>query len=266
MNSIKAEVSHLEGSSHVDIMHPTTTDTPVARVAPAGDGDEFVVIGKNKYYKHELMAAFGGNLNPGTAPLPNNVFANPAPLGLSAFAFTTFVLSMYNAQAKGVSTPNVVVGYACFYGGCVQMLAGVWEMVVGNTFGATALTLFGSFWLSFGAIFLPAFGIQEAYGEDIHQFNQALGFFLMGWAIFTFLLTLCTVKSTLAFCALFSFLTLTYILLAAGAFTMRTGVTRAGGVVGIITAFIGWYNAFAGTATKANSYITARPIPLTRNR
>lgn len=265
MTSIKAEVSHLEGSSQVGIMPPATTETPIAQILPAGDGDEFVMIGKNKFYKHELMAAFGGTLNPGASPLPSNVFANPAPLGLAAFSLSTFVLSMFNAQAQGVSTPNVVVGYACFYGGLVQMLAGVWEMVVGNTFGASALTLFGAFWLSFGAIFLPAFGIREAYGDDVHQFQQALGFFLTGWALFTFMITLCTVKSTVAFCSLFSFLTLTYILLAAGAFTMRTGVTRAGGVVGVITAFIGWYNAFAGTATKSNSYITARPIPLTRS-
>lgn len=80
-------------------------------------------------------------------------FANPAPLGLLGFGATTFILSMYNVQARGITTPNVVLGMALGYGGLVQLLAGMWEFAAGNTFGATAFSSYGGFWFSFGALY-----------------------------------------------------------------------------------------------------------------
>ncbi|SGZ52386.1 CIC11C00000005825 [Sungouiella intermedia] len=234
---------------------------PVGKVQHSGAGDEFVTLGNKRYYKHELMAAFGGTLNPGLSVYPTHLFANPSPLGLCGFALTTFVLSMYNAQAMGIHTNAVVIGLACFYGGFAQFAAGIWEGLVGNTFALCALTSYGSFWLAFAAINLKAFGIAESY-EGTEQMSDAVAFFLLGWAIFTFMLTLCTLKSTVAFCSLFSMLTLTFILLCAADFTGKVGLSRAGGVTGVITAFIAFYNAFAGTATLTNSYITARAIAL----
>lgn len=237
----------------------------VLRVATAGVADEFVIIGNQKFLRHELMRAFGGTLNPGLSPYPVNKFANPAPLGLSAFAMTTLVLSLFNAQAMGITTPNVVVGLACFYGGGAQLLAGVWELVVGNTFGGTALTSYGAFWLSYAAINIKAFGIVEGYADDMDSFHNAVGFFLLAWGLFTLMLTMATVKSTLGFFLLFFFLSITFFLLAAGEFTLKTSVSRAGGVVGVITGFLGFYNALAGVATKQNSYFTVKPVPLTRS-
>ncbi|KAG7665955.1 uncharacterized protein J8A68_000578 [[Candida] subhashii] len=241
--------------------HSLDTDEPVNRIQTTGDGNEFVVIGNHKYYRHELMSAFGGTLNPGLSPRPVHQFANPAPLGLCAFALTTFVLSSYNARVGGITIPRAVLGLAAFYGGLVQFLAGVWEMAIGNTFGATALTSYGAFWLAYNALLVPAFGVEAAY-EGSGQWATAVAFFLTGWAIFTFILTLLTLKSTVFFCALFSCLTLTFVLLAIGDFIGSVATTRAGGVVGIITAFLGFYNAYAGTATPTNSYFGAKVIPL----
>lgn len=245
------EMTSLEDHDHI----------PVGTVEHSGGGDEFVTLGNKKYYKHELMAAFGGTLNPGYSQYPTNQFANPSPLGLCGFAMTTFVLSMFNAQAMGIHTDNVVVGLACFYGGFAQFVAGIWEGVVGNTFALCALTSYGSFWLAFAAINIDAFGIVKSY-SGTEQLADAVAFFLVGWTIFTFMLTMCTLKSTVAFFSLFAMLTVTFALLAAGNFTGKVGVTRAGGVFGVITAFIAFYNAFAGTATLTNSYITARAISL----
>lgn len=239
-------------------------ELPISKIHTSGHGDEFVTIGNQKFYKHELMAAFGGTLNPGLSPFPEHQFGNPSPLGLCGFALTTFVLSMINAQAMGIQVSSMVLGLACFYGGFVQFAAGIWEGLVGNTFAMCALTSYGGFWLSFAAINIDAFGIGTAYAET-DQIGNAVGFFLVGWAIFTFMLTLCTLKSTVAFCSLFSMLTLTFILLAAGEFTTKVGVTRAGGVTGVITAFIAFYNAFAGVATNQNSYVTAHVIPMPRS-
>ncbi|KAL8973277.1 MAG: hypothetical protein Q9197_002419, partial [Variospora fuerteventurae] len=163
------------------------------------------------------LPAFGGEFQPG---LYKNVserkFANPAPLGLSAFALTTFVLSLINMSTRNIAEPNLVVGLAFGYGGLVQLLAGMWsvtlfflsfllarillmqsaisstkmeacipglmEMAVGNTFGATALSSYGGFWLSFAIILTPGgFNIEETYIEEqgIESFYDAFGLFLM---------------------------------------------------------------------------------------
>lgn len=236
--------------------------TMLHRHHPVKHDDDYIYLGNNKFHKYELKKAFGGDLNPGMSPYPVNNFANPAPLGLSAFALTTFVLSMYNAKAMGIEIPNVVVGLACMYGGAVQFLAGVWELAIGNTFGGTALASYGSFWLSFASLYIDNFGILAAYKDEPEQFSNAVGFYLIGWAIVTFIFVLTTMKSTLMFFGLFFFLCITFLLLGAGSLTGIESVTRAGGVIGVITAFLGWYNAFAGAANHENSYITAHAIPL----
>lgn len=232
-----------------------------SRIVTSGPGEEFVIIGNHKYYRHELMNAFGGTLNPGLAPYPKRQLGNPSPLGLCGFALTTFVLSMVNARAMGIEVANITVGLACFYGGFAQFVAGIWEGFVGNTFALTALTSYGAFWLSWAAVNLNAFGIAAAY-EGTDQLSSAVTFFLIAWTLFTFMLFLVTLKSTVAFSSLFFCLTVTFALLAAGDGTGKVGVTRAGGVMGVITAFIAFYNAFAGTATPSNSYLTAKVIPL----
>lgn len=234
----------------------------VSKIVTSGDNNQYIHIGNKVYHRYDLMEAFGGTLNPGLSPYPVRQIGNPSPLGLCGFAMTTFVLSMFNARAMGITVPNIVVGLACFYGGFAQFAAGIWEGVVGNTFAMCALTSYGSFWLAFAAINIKSFGIAAAYGTDTHQFKTAVSFFLLGWTLFTFMLTLCTIKSTVAFFSLFAFLTITFILLTAGDLTGKVGLTRAGGVFGVITAFIAFYNAFCGTATPTNSYITGKPIRL----
>lgn len=127
------------------------------------------------------------------------------------------------------------------------------EMAVGNTFGATALSSYGGFWLSFAIVLTPGgFDIVDAYaGGDPNAFNNAFGFFLAGWFIFTFLLLLCTLRSTVAFFLLFFFLDLAFLFLAIAHLQSSNGVaqsgcTKAGGYFGIFAAFMAWYNALAG--------------------
>src|SRR5216110_4108673 len=78
--------------------------------------------------------------------------ADPGPLGLAAFALTTFVLSMFNADLVGSGGEPVVLGLALAYGGIAQLLAGMWEFRTGNTFGAVAFSSYGAFWISFWAL------------------------------------------------------------------------------------------------------------------
>jgi succinate-acetate transporter protein len=244
--------------------HDNSENDLIYTITTSGSRDEFIHIDNKKYLRKDLINAFGGSLIPGYQERPQYKFANPAPLGLCAFGVTTLVLSLINVQARGVQQPNIVVGLAIFYGGFIQLLAGMWEMALNNAFGATALSSFGGFWLSFGAIYIKWFGIIDAY-EDPIELDNAVGFYLIGWTIFTFGLTLVTLKSTLAFFLLFFSLTITFLLLAIGKLAQIVNVTKAAGVLGIITAFIALYNAFAGLATPENSYITAKVIRLPEN-
>lgn len=190
--------------------------------------------------------------------------ANPAPLGLSAFALTTFVLSLINLGTRGVAEPNIVVALAFGYGGLVQLLAGMWEMAVGNTFGATALSSYGGFWISFAIVLTPGgFDIVAGYSgttAKTNDFNNAFGFFLAGWFIFTTILLLCTLRSTVAFFVLFFTLDLAFLCLFLGyLYADSKGATqphliKAGGVFGIVAAFAAWYNALAGIADDSNSF------------
>jgi uncharacterized protein len=167
--------------------------------------------------------------------------ANPAPLGLSAFALTTFVLSASNAG--WFSIPNIVVGLALFYGGIVQLVAGIQEFRTGNTFGATAFCSYGGFWLAVGVIFTPAFGVLDAYKAG--GLGTALGIFLLGWTIFTGLMFLGTLRINGALIVVFGLLFLTFLSLTLGALLGAAGLTVLGGYLGIITALGAWYTALA---------------------
>jgi succinate-acetate transporter protein len=192
-------------------------------------------------YKARSMAtAYADEFAPGSHPdnttvlsskstvtprLPSSMgFSNPAPLGLFAFAVTTFVSSCYNAGIWGVqvdSPSNVTTGLAIFYGGAGQVVAGMWEFASGNTLGATAFTSYGAFWLSYAAISVPSFGILEAYEatpSHLKNVGPALGIFLLAWTMFTFFMWLSTFKSNLVLSALFFFLTLTFMFLCSSEF------------------------------------------------
>ncbi|KAJ1851139.1 hypothetical protein LPJ73_003141, partial [Coemansia sp. RSA 2703] len=184
-------------------------------------------------------------------------FANPAPLGLSAFALTTFVLSLHNGGIgqKFGSPPNVVAGLAFFYGGLCQLLAGMWEFANNNTFGATAFSSFGGFWMSYAVIITPFFGVGEALtaaGGNVKA--HAVGIFLLGWVIMTFILFLATLRTNMGLCLLFAFLDITFILLCAGDWTGKGHVTKAGGYFGLFTALIAWYIAASDLIGHHNSF------------
>ncbi|KAF9293608.1 GPR1/FUN34/yaaH family-domain-containing protein [Linnemannia elongata] len=201
---------------------------------------------------------------------PAGPVINPGPLGLSAFALTTFVLSLFNVGA-GVPSGGpvqVVTGLACFYGGITQMLAGMWEFKVGNNFGATAFTSYGAFWLSYAAILIPGFGIVPAYEGatvDPHALDNALGIFLISWGIFTFILWIATLRSTVALSSMFFVLTLTFFFLASGHLAhLEAGnyPTRVGGGLGIVTALLAWYNAAAGLYVPTATFVKLPVGPL----
>ncbi len=196
------------------------------------------------------MAQYAAEESRAAAAAP--AIANPGPLGLSAFALTTFVLSSINAGWFPAGATNIIVGITLFYGGIAQLLAGMWEFKTGNTFGATAFTSYGAFWLSFGAIFVPGFGILDALVKA-NALHSALGVYLLGWTIFTAIMFLGTLRSNVALIAVFAFLTLTFLSLTIGELAGATTFGTLGGWLGVITAILAWYTGLAGLLSSSKS-------------
>lgn len=191
-------------------------------------------------------------MTPTPTPTPTRPdFADPGALGLAGFALTTFLLSLANAGIIP-SAGAAVLGVALFYGGIAQLAAGMWEFAKGNTFGATAFTSYGAFWLSFWWLLTnPA--VEKAAGA------AGVGAFLLAWTIFTAYMTIAAIKTNAAILAVFIALTLAFIALTIGAFSGVAGITKLGGWLGIITALLAWYGSFA-VVTNATWKRTVLPV------
>jgi succinate-acetate transporter protein len=175
------------------------------------------------------------------ATAATSTIADPGPLGLAAFAATTFLLSLFNAKiVTNESLETVVLPLALFYGGLAQLLAGMWEFKKANTFGATAFTSYGAFWLSFAAyVKFVKPGLPQA---DAHT---ATGLFLLVFAIFTAYMFLASLRVSGAVALVFATLTATFVLLTIGDLSDTSSISKIGGYLGLITAICAWYASFA---------------------
>jgi hypothetical protein len=174
-------------------------------------------------------------------PVTNTSVADPAPLGLAAFALTTFVLSCVNAGLIGKGGDFVVLGLALAYGGLAQFCAGMWEFKRNNVFGATAFTSYGAFWLSFAL--LVTFFVGKLPAETV---PGAIGTFLLAWGIFSAFMTVGAAKVSRPLLVTFVLLDVTFFLLAGGAYASTPALSHLGGYFGIATAIAAWYTAGRG--------------------
>jgi succinate-acetate transporter protein len=183
--------------------------------------------------------------------------ANPGPLGLAAFALTTFVLSMFNAGLVSSAGEPVVLGLALAYGGLAQLLAGMWEFRTGNTFGATAFSSYGAFWLSFWA-----FG--QFYEKSVPKADagHAVGLYLIAWGIFTAYMFVASLRTTGAVALVFLLLAVTFFVLGIGNAGAHSGIVKVGGWIGLATALAAWYASFAEVtnATFGRTVLPVRPL------
>ena len=183
--------------------------------------------------------------------------ADPAPLGLAAFALTTFMLSGHNASF----IPDVLwVGLALFYGGTVQLLAGMWEFRNRNVFGATAFSTYGGFWLALGIFVVLAEATKLGGGLKGNDLENGLAWFLLSFAIFNTYMMLWALRVNIAVFGVFLTLEITEILLVIGFFNLAHGksdyMLHAGGWAGIVTAAVAWYTSAAGVVNG----MSPRPV------
>ena len=187
--------------------------------------------------------------------------ANPGPLGLAAFAATTFMLSMLNANlvsdAGGIGG---VLAVALAYGGIAQLLAGMWEFRTGNTFGAVAFSSYGAFWIS-------VFVLVKITGPVTHS---GFALYLYAWTIFTALMLVATLRTSGVLVLVFTLLTITFLLLAIGNASLQgtrdltNGTIKLGGWFGLATAAAAWYGALAAVANSTFGRDLLPVFPLNR--
>jgi succinate-acetate transporter protein len=175
--------------------------------------------------------------------------ADPAPVGLGAFALTTFILSAHNAFGAPTVPLLGFFGYALFYGGLAQFMAGMWEFKNKNTFGATAFSTYGAFWMGLAAfITLVLFGKVTA-----KEVAPSLGLILLAFFIFNTYMVVLSARVNMAVFGVFLTLEVTELLLWIGYFAGNAagaGLVALGGYVGILTALVAWYASAAGVANS----------------
>ena len=174
--------------------------------------------------------------------------ADPAPLGLAAFALTTFLLSAFNAGWMTTASGLAWLGYAFAYGGLGQLLAGMWEFRNRNVFGATAFSSYGGFWIGLGLYFVLVGNGLLAHPLLAHEFSKDVGWILLAFAIFNTYMLLWSTQVNAAVFAVFLTLEVTEILLFIGNFTGSSGTVKLGGYLGVLTALCAWYASAAGVA------------------
>jgi hypothetical protein len=181
------------------------------------------------------------------------LLADPGPLGLAGFAFTTFLLSFANVGWIPAASAVVVLPLAVFWGGLCQLLAGVFEMRKGNTFAFTAFSSYGAFWLFYALlVLLDTMGI-------ITPPAVAVGTALVLYGVFTFYMWIPAMFAGLSLNLTFLFLWLAFVLLGLGDILPNSTATTAGGYAGILAAACAAYTSFAGVA---NSVIGPGTIPV----
>ena len=182
--------------------------------------------------------------------------ADPAPLGLAAFAMTTFALSLMNANIWPAAI-FPALALALVYGGFAQLLAGMWEFVRKNTFGALAFTSYGAFWISYYVFVKFLVGALKPA-----LVPSAAGVFLLGWTIFTFYMLIASMRVSGAVVAVFFVLPITFVLLTIGAFNSNSTITHIGGWAGIVTAALAWYASAAGVINETFKKALVPVFPL----
>ncbi len=176
---------------------------------------------------------------PASAPPATSGIADPAPLGLAAFALTTFLLSAKNAH--WTHGTDAWLGYAFAYGGLVQLLAGMWEFRNRNVFGATAFGSYGGFWIGLGL-----YALLVAPKANPAQVANDEAWILLAFAIFNVYMLLWSTQVNEAVLAVFLTLQATEIILVIANFSGSESMAKIGGYVGVLTAACAWYASAAG--------------------
>jgi succinate-acetate transporter protein len=181
--------------------------------------------------------------------------ANPAALGLVGFGLTTVLLSLVNAGVLPPGGEGAVVPLALAYGGLIQIIAGLLEFRLGNTFGMTAFLSYGAFWWWFA--FLQIFAHTGVV--DISAAGPTIGVALMLWGVLTLYLWISTFRLARILWLVFLTLWITFFLLGLGAASATPALAHLGGWLGLVCGALAMYGSF-GLVTNATFGRTVIPL------
>ncbi|KAM3520595.1 hypothetical protein NHJ13051_006756 [Beauveria bassiana] len=211
-----------------------------ATISEAGDAEGKAVVQREpvQYHKHLPSSA-----------KESDELQSAFPIG--AFATTLTTLSLSLMEWRGVTILNVYVANFFFVAALGLLISAQWELSVGNGFAYTVYSAFGLFYAGYGAILTPSFGIRDAYADDVAQYNNALGFFLLLWTIFILTFLVASITSNLVSIMIYLFVDIGFLLTAASNFAKADGYTSAGRSLQIagganlfIAGLLGWYLVF----------------------
>ncbi|MCJ8211551.1 acetate uptake transporter [Mucilaginibacter sp. RS28] len=191
-------------------------------------------------------------LIPTTPAPPQDTTANPAPLGLCAFGLTTVLLNIHNAGFYEMN--SMILAMGIFYGGLAQVIAGIIEAKKNNTFGLTAFTSYGFFWLSLvGLLVMPKLGWAAPASKE------AMAAYLGIWGVFTFCLFFGTLRLNRALQFVFASLTVLFFLLVAARVTGNESLEHFAGYEGIVC---GASAIYTGIANVLNEVYKKTVLPI----
>ncbi|KAI0023958.1 GPR1/FUN34/yaaH family-domain-containing protein [Xylariomycetidae sp. FL0641] len=215
----------------------------------------------------------GGHLEDRTQPampVVHRRFGNPAPLGLLSFATSVFLICTTGLQARGVAHPNVIVGVMVFFGGVAQMIAGIMEFFIGNTFGGTLFMSYSSFNLSYAMVYLPGSGILEAYsdadGLPLPELSQALALYLWAWFIISIIFTIGATRSSWILFIDLVVLDVFIIILAVGNMQEDEALKRGAYSLGYVIAFLTYWAGAAGLWSGDTTAIKVPTFPMYKEK
>jgi uncharacterized protein len=188
---------------------------------------------------------------------------NATPIGFCAFSLTLFVYSMYMAGATVPVTTSaaMAMGLGLFYGGLIELLAGLYELRQGNNFYALTFCSYAGFWFGLAALYVTGSWNFSGAVTDATAQSNAFGVFFLAWTIFTLFMLIASIRSNAVSVIFFFFLLITYVLLTASYFLNgHTDLRRAAGAIGIFTAVIGWYKGFANLLKRGDNAYFNLPL------
>lgn len=191
---------------------------------------------------------------------PPHTYGNPTPLGMLAYGTVFLCSSLLTLGTAGVTTPNLVLVFAMFYGGIFQTLVGMWEMFLGNTFGATVFATYGGFNFTYGALYLPQLGLATAYSEE--EFGRAVGIFLAIWDLITFLFCIGALRTTAPVVFTLGSTVCSLTCLSAASFTGNAHLSTAGGAMGLVATAGAYYGAMSGFWSQESTFKIIRLPPV----
>ena len=194
-------------------------------------------------------------------------WGNSAPLGLAAFAVTTFMLSTINAKLMPAPITPVVFGVALMFGGLAQLIAGVIQFRIGNAFTGVLFSTFGAFWLSLYAIaefFLKDIAGPTPLATAALQ-GQAVGLFLFAFGAFTVWILLAAFRTNIMVVAALAGLAATFFVLGAGNYNGNGLTVEVGGYMGLVVAAAAAYIGLSELCEASYKRTVLPLFPLTKH-